>query len=135
MSKRLSAGLSGALLLVSGPVGCSDTGAVAQAISQEANIVGTVEVPLGTRLTSDLLDLATVTEADAVAAAQQALGVADAPAEVELEVENGYLVWEVEFPGQEVVVDAGGEVLLIENEEEGADDDAGEDEGPGEDDD
>ena len=134
MKKRMLAILSGTLLLLSGLVGCSSTRTIAQAADPESSIVGTIEVPLGTRLTSNLLELATVTEDDAITAAQQALGVADAPTEVELEVENGYLLWEVEFPGQEVVVDAGsGEVLLIEDEE-AEDDDDGEDEGAGQDD-
>ena len=135
MNKRTLALFVSASLLFGSLVACSSTGALAQTTSQDSSIVGTIEVPLGTRLMRDLLDLATVTEADAVAAAQQALGVTDAPSEVELEVENGYLVWEVEFPDQEVVVDAGsGEALLVESEAaEGADDDTGE--GPGDDND
>ena len=108
MKKRLCKVLIGAFLLLGG-VGVT---VVAQTASQESDITGTIEV----------MSLATVTEDDTVAAAQQALGVTDAPTEVELEVENGFLVWAVELAGQEVMVDAGsGEVLLIKV----ADDDAG----------
>lgn len=58
------------------------------------------------------LSLAKVSQQEAVAIAQKALGTQAAPTKVELGVENGYLVWEVVLAGQEVKVDAGdGRVL------------------------
>lgn len=128
MNRRLLIMLAGAVLILGG---LGATIAAQQVTKQEEHIIGTIEVPLGARLTG-LADLATVTPEEAITAAQEALvaqeifEVTPMPSEVELEVENGFLVWEVEFPGWEVVVDAGsGEVLLIEDESE--DDDALED--------
>ncbi|BBL83346.1 hypothetical protein TthAA37_22110 (plasmid) [Thermus thermophilus] len=58
------------------------------------------------------LSLAKVSQQEAVAIAQKALGTQAAPTKVQLGVENGYLVWEVVLAGQEVKVDAGtGQVL------------------------
>lgn len=117
------------VLVVGGISACT-----APVAAQTSNITGSIQVQPGTSA-QDLVGMAQISREDAVAAAQQAVGATNSPTDVELEVENGFLVWEVEFPGQEVVVDAGtGEVLLIEAEEaEGADDDdAGETEGPGE---
>ena len=115
MTRKLTTILMSAVLLVGGLI----TYTAAQTTPQEESITGSVKVPRGTRLSQDLADLAQVSQQEAVTAAQEALGIPDSPTEAELEVENGYLVWEVEFADREVVVDAGsGEVLLIELEED-----------------
>ncbi|MEZ4633131.1 MAG: hypothetical protein R2880_20870 [Deinococcales bacterium] len=49
--------------------------------------------------------LVKVTEAEAIARAQQLLGTAESPTEVALEVYEGYVVWKVHFSNQEVYVD------------------------------
>lgn len=76
---------------------------------QEQAIQGSVPVAQGM---AQYADMATVSLQDAVSAAQQATGVSATPTSVELEVEDGFLVWEVELGNQEVIVDAGdGSVL------------------------
>lgn len=93
-----------------------------QTQTQPPPIVGSVQVGQGV---AQYLDRATVSLQDAVAAAQQATGLNTSATSVELEVENGYLVWEVAIGDQEVIVDAGnGEVLQtmqagMEDESEG----------------
>lgn len=70
---------------------------------------GSVQVRQGVAV---YLDLAKVSLQDAIAAAQQATGVTTSPTAVELEVENGYLVWNVTLDNQEILIDAGnGQVL------------------------
>lgn len=72
-------------------------------------IVGSVRVPQGAAL---YLDMAKVSLQAAVTAAQQATGLSASPTSVELEITNGYLVWQVVIGDQEVTVDAGdGQVL------------------------
>ena len=62
--------------------------------------------------------LATFALPDAVRAAQDALGSAALPTEVELDEEDDYLVWEITFAERTVVVDVGsGEVLAISRED------------------
>lgn len=125
MNQKLVAVIALAALVLAG-VGA--TVVVAQNDSDDASIAGTVKLPLGSRL-GDLTDLASITRNEAIAAAQGELSATTDPSDVELEVENGFLVWEIEVAGQEVVVDAGsGEVLLIESEEADDDDDETEDE-------
>lgn len=71
-----------------------------------------------------LAPLATITEDRAVEIAEAELG--GTASEVELESENGALVYEVEVGGQEAKVDAGnGDILHIENNDDDteADDD------------
>lgn len=138
--KRNLVPLIASTLLALGGLATFATLAFAQQFTREADLVGSIEVPLGTRLAADLAELATVTEAEAVAAARAALGTSDAPTEVELEIENGFLVWEVEFAAHEVVVDAGAaagaeapRVLLVEDESDPDDDDEEEAEGAADD--
>lgn len=93
----------------------------------EGDFVGTLEVPADA---TPLVDLATVSEADASAAATQA-----APGSVdlaELVAEDGYVVWEVEVTADdgtqtEVVVDAGDASVLEQDVEDGNDDDGDDD--------
>ena len=60
--------------------------------------------------------LASVSLSDALDAAQGS--AQGAPAKVELDEENGYLVWEVTFPEQTVVVDAGSAEVLTTSSED-----------------
>ena len=81
----------------------------AQPQTQAPAFTGSIQVPRGAAL---YLDMARVSLQDAVAAAQQATGVTTSPTAVELEVENGFLVWSVTIGDQEVIIDAGnGQVL------------------------
>lgn len=70
------------------------------------------------------LSLAKVSQQEAVAIAQKALGTQAAPTKVKLGVENGYLVWEVVLAGQEVKVDAG-DGRVLHQEAYGAEEDKG----------
>ena len=82
---------------------------------------------------ADLLDQATISVQDAIAAAQ---GVADGDVkEVELEMENGTLIFEVEIGGKEVIVDASDGSVLGTEQEDGESDDEGEDHDDSEDED
>ena len=82
-------------------------------------IVGTIAATGDPRQLSegaDLLDQAGITVDEAIAAAQQV--VSGDLQEVELERENGILIFEVEISGQEVVIDAAtGESLGVETED------------------
>ena len=96
-------------------------------------IVGTIAATGDPRQLSegaDLLDQAGITVEEAIAAAQQV--VSGDVQEVELERENGVLIFEVEISGQDVMIDAAtGESLGIEvedgNEKDDKDDKDGKD--------
>lgn len=75
--------------------------------------------------------LAKVSMADAVKAAQAAVGSAAAPTKAQLGDENGYLVWEVVIAGQEVKVDAGNAQVLDKAAVGGAEENDGEGQGEG----
>lgn len=94
--------------------------------SQNATVTGTIAIPGGEAAElAQYQSLATVTFDEAIAAAQEATGLTDAPTKVELGNENGFLVWEVVIGDQEVKIDAGnGEVL--QTEQVGAEDEADE---------
>lgn len=110
-----------------------------QAGAQSPSYVGTIPVAENATLQA-YQSLAKVTAEEAVRAAQKALGTQASPTAVKLSVENGYLVWEVVFGGQEVKVDAGnGQVLhreaagSEEHEDKGGEhEDQGEEGGEGE---
>lgn len=103
-----------------------------QAQKQDTNLTGSVPIPEDQNLSeaeelTQYQSLATVTLNEAVAAAQGATGLNEAPTQVELGDENGFLVWEVVIGNQEVYVDAGnGQVL--QTEQVGAEDEADDDE-------
>ena len=64
---------------------------------------------------SSLQALAKITMQAAIQAAQQSLGVSDAPSSAQLGNDNGFLTWEIVIGGQEVQVDAGtGSVLATQ---------------------
>ena len=104
--------------------------AAQQTQEEEQDIKGAVVAPTGSSEaeaaeTEEPGGLAELTRIDQTAAEEAALGaVPGAVREVELENENGFVVYEVELAGQdgalnEVVVDAGnGEILGLEVEEE-----------------
>jgi uncharacterized membrane protein YkoI len=107
--------------------------ATQQAQEEEQDIKGAVSAPTGSGEENEAAEteeprgLAELTRIDQTVAEEAALGVVPgAVREVELENENGFVVYEVEVAGQdgalhEVVVDAGnGEVLGQELEEEEA---------------
>ncbi len=72
-------------------------------------------IPLNQDPMAQYLALAKVSMADAVAAAQKAVGTTEGATSASLEDENGYLVWAVIVAGQEVKIDAGtAEVLRQE---------------------
>ena len=71
---------------------------------QTPAVTGSVQVAQGAAM---YLDMATVSLQDAVAAAQQASGGTTGATSAELEVVNGYLVWNVTVGNQEILVDAG----------------------------
>ncbi len=88
--------------------------------TETMRLTGSIPVPKGT---TSYRDMARVSLADAVAAAQQATGDSGSPTSVELGVENGYLVWTVEFMDREIVVDAGDGQVLQDLQGEGSNDD------------
>ena len=96
--------------------------------SQEAAIQGSIPIAQGS---AQYADMATVSLGDAVSAAQQSVGSSATPASAELEVENGFLVWDVTLGNQEVLVDAGnGSVLqTMQAEMEDGSEDESENEG------
>src|SRR5699024_4812210 len=82
----------------------------------EDNLVGSIKLPA-----QDLSDAeearlmqakAKIDMAQAIAAAQKALGTSAGSASAELEEENGYLVWEVAIGNQVAIVDAGNAKVL-----------------------
>ncbi|MER3479609.1 MAG: peptidase [Meiothermus sp.] len=79
--------------------------------------------------TQNYAALAKVSMADAVKAAQTAVGSATAPTKVQLSDENGYLVWEVVIAGQEVKIDAGNAQVLDKATVGGAEENDGEGQG------
>lgn len=106
-----------------------------QAQTRDASLNGSVPVPEDQNLSeADELaryqSLTTVTLDEAVAAAQGATGLNDAPTQVELGDENSFLIWEVVIGNREVKIDAGnGQVLQTEQvgaKDEGDDDEDGE---------
>jgi uncharacterized membrane protein YkoI len=79
--------------------------------------------------TQNYASLAKVSMADAVKAAQTAVGSTAAPTKVQLSDENGYLVWEVVIAGQEVKIDAGNAQVLDKAAVSGAEENDGEGQG------
>jgi hypothetical protein len=71
-------------------------------------------IPLNQDPMAQYLTLAKVSMADAVAAAQKAVGTTEGATSASLEDENGYLVWQVVVAGQEVKVDAGTAEVLAQ---------------------
>lgn len=103
-----------------------------QAQTQDTSLTGSVPIPEDQNLSeaeelAQYQSLATVTLDEAVAAAQGATGLNEAPTQVELGDENGFLVWEVVIGNQEVKVDAGN-AQVLQTEQVGAEDEADDDE-------
>jgi uncharacterized membrane protein YkoI len=133
--KRLIIGAAVAVLALGGG---SAALAVQQTQEEEQDIKGTVVAPAGSdevvgnqtpeseaAETEETRGLAELTRIDRAAAEEAALGAVPGEVrEVELENENGFVVYEVEVAGQddtlyEVILDTGnGEVLSLEVEEE-----------------
>jgi uncharacterized membrane protein YkoI len=98
---------------------------VAPAGSDEVEVVGNETSESEAAETEETRGLAELTRIDRAAAEEAALGAVPGEVrEVELENENGFVVYEVEVAGQddtlyEVILDTGnGEVLSLEVEEE-----------------
>ncbi len=114
MKKLISYTLVG--LLTTGALGLvsvfAQTDTSTQPAMQEPVIKGSITLtqdPMAQYLT-----LAKISMADAVAAAQKAVGTTEAATSASLEDENGYLVWQVVVAGQEVQVDAGTAEVLAQ---------------------
>ena len=153
LSGALVAGTLGSAMVFAqtgGQTGGAQTQTQSQPQMQEQAVTGSVPVAQGM---ARYVDMATVSLQDAVSAAQQATGVSTTPTSAELEVEDGFLVWEIEIGNQEIIVDAGdGSVLQTmqaemeddsesaesedeegeyeEDEYENAENESGENEGP-----
>ncbi|GEM87712.1 PepSY domain-containing protein [Meiothermus granaticius] len=116
--------LLAALALLSLAAFAQQTG---QSGSQHPSYRGSIPVQEGQNYAS----LAKVSMADAVKAAQAAVGTTAAPTKVRLGNENGYLVWEVVIAGQEIKIDAGNAQVLDRAALGGAEENDGENGGEG----
>lgn len=92
---------------------------------QEPNFTGSIALPQDNQSegaeAAAYGSMATVALDQAVKAAQDSLGVTDAPTSAQLDNENGFLIWEVVIGNQAVKVDAGN-AQVLQTEQVGAED-------------
>ncbi len=129
MNQRIKTLLIGSTLFVSSFGGAvvfaqaTATPAKPQAQMQEPAFTGSITLPQDDQSegaeAAAYGSMATVSLDQAVKAAQDSLGVTDAPTSAQLDNENGFLIWEVVIGDQAVKVDAG-DAKVLQTEQVGA---------------